>query len=69
MTTFTKEDRQEVEILQLKSLLRMQTDANIDLVKKLDCAIESLESIVEMNPVLPMGMIEAARSAIATARN
>lgn len=68
MTTFTKEDRQAVEIDQLKSLLLMQTNANIDLVKKLYCAIEALESIVEMNPELPMGMIEAAQSAIAKTR-
>lgn len=30
--------------------------------------LEALESIVEMNPELPMGMIEAAEKAIAKAR-
>jgi len=30
--------------------------------------LAALESIVEMNPALPMGMIEAAQKAIAKAR-
>ena len=48
--------------------LMPEMEANAHLVAAAPELLYALESIVEMNPELPMGMIEAADDAIAKAR-
>lgn len=45
-----------------------QEVANALLIAAAPDLLEALDSIVEMNPPLPMGMIEAAEAALAKAR-